>query len=48
MNEMAPAGALFFVLCGAAALGAYVRAKLPKNIAHPKRWRSYKSRFRCS
>jgi hypothetical protein len=31
MNQMAPGGALFFVLCGAAALGAYVRAKLPEK-----------------
>jgi hypothetical protein len=31
MNQMAPAGALFLVLCGAAALGAYVRAKLPEK-----------------
>jgi hypothetical protein len=31
MSQMAPAGALFLVLCGAAALGAYVRAKLPEK-----------------
>jgi hypothetical protein len=31
MNQLAPGGALFLVLCGAAALGAYVRAKLPEK-----------------
>jgi hypothetical protein len=31
MNEWALAGALFFVLCGAAALGSYVRARLPEK-----------------
>jgi hypothetical protein len=31
MSQKAPAGALFLVLCGAAALGAYVRAKLPEK-----------------
>ncbi len=31
MNHGALAGALFFVLCGAAALGAYVKAKLPER-----------------
>jgi hypothetical protein len=36
MNQMAPAGALFFVLCGAAALGAYVRAKLPEKHRSPE------------
>src|SRR5579863_9839107 len=30
MTRLALAGALFFVLCGAAALGSYVRAKLPE------------------
>jgi hypothetical protein len=36
MNQMAPGGALFFVLCGAAALGAYVRAKLPEKHRSPE------------
>jgi hypothetical protein len=31
MNREALAAALFFVLCGAAALGSYVRAKLPEK-----------------
>jgi hypothetical protein len=31
MNEWILAGALFFVLCGAAALGSYVREKLPEK-----------------
>jgi hypothetical protein len=31
MNQWALAGALFFVLCGAAALGSYVKAKLPER-----------------
>jgi hypothetical protein len=31
MNQLAPGGVLFFVLCAAAALGAYVRAKLPEK-----------------
>lgn len=36
MYQMAPGGALFFVLCGAAALGAYVRAKLPEKHRSPE------------
>ena len=36
MSQMAPAGALFLVLCGAAALGAYVRAKLPEKHRSPE------------
>ena len=35
MNELALAGALFFVLCGAAALGSYVKAKLPEKHRSP-------------
>jgi hypothetical protein len=31
MNQWALAGALFFVLCAAAALGSYVKAKLPEK-----------------
>jgi hypothetical protein len=31
MSQWALAGALFFVLCGAAALGSYVKAKLPER-----------------
>jgi hypothetical protein len=31
MNEWILAGALFFVLCGSAALGSYVRARLPEK-----------------
>jgi hypothetical protein len=36
MNELALAGALFFVLCGAAALGSYVKAKLPEKHRSPE------------
>jgi hypothetical protein len=36
MNEWILAGALFFVLCGAAALGSYVRAKLPEKHRSPE------------
>jgi hypothetical protein len=36
MSQMVPAGALFLVLCGAAALGAYVRAKLPEKHRSPE------------
>jgi hypothetical protein len=36
MNDLALAGALFFVLCGAAALGSYVKAKLPEKHRSPE------------
>jgi hypothetical protein len=36
MNEQALAGALFFVLCGAAAFGSYVKAKLPEKHRSPE------------
>ena len=36
MNQWALAGALFFVLCAAAALGSYVKAKLPEKHRSPE------------
>jgi hypothetical protein len=36
MNQQALAGALFFVLCGSAALGSYVKAKLPEQHRSPE------------
>ena len=36
MNQWALAGALFFVLCGAAALGSYIKAKLPERHRSPE------------
>ncbi len=36
MNQQMLAGALFFVLCGAAALGSYVRGKLPEKHRSPE------------
>jgi hypothetical protein len=36
MNQLAPGGALFFVLCAAAALGSYVKAKLPEKHRSPE------------
>src|ERR1700728_210826 len=36
MNDLALAGPLFFVLCGAAALGSYVKAKLPEKHRSPE------------
>jgi hypothetical protein len=36
MNQWSLAGALFFVLCGAAALGSYVKAKLPERHRSPE------------
>jgi hypothetical protein len=36
MNEWVLAGALFFVLCGAAALGSFVKAQLPERHRSPE------------